>query len=108
MAAARKFSAEKYVNDYLEDFHKELLPKTYQGHRLPEWLIRVNYSTTLHCSTRRDNDCIFSELSILQELMEKDREESKERAMQGKEITTGQTIVKPGETVEQFIQRKWK
>jgi len=82
VAAARKFSAEKYVNDYLEDYHKELLPKTYQGHRLPEWLIR--------------------------ELMEKDREESKERAMQGKEITTGQTIVKPGETVEQFIQRKWK
>ena len=40
--------------------------------------------------------------------MEKDREESKERAMQGKEITTGQTIVEPGETVEQFIQRKWK
>ena len=41
VAAARKFSAEKYVNDYLEDFHKELLPKTYQGHRLPEWLIKV-------------------------------------------------------------------
>ena len=40
--------------------------------------------------------------------MEKDREESKERAMQGKEITTGHTIVEPGETVEQFIQRKWK
>jgi len=47
VAAARKFSAEKYVNDYLEDFHKELLPKTYQGHRLPEWLIRVHYSTSL-------------------------------------------------------------
>ena len=40
--------------------------------------------------------------------MEKDREDSKERAMQGKEITTGEKIVKPGETVEQFIQRKWK
>jgi len=82
VAAARKFSAEKYVNDYLEDFHKELLPKTYQGHRLPEWLIK--------------------------ELMEKDREDAKEKAMQGKEVTTGEKIVKGGETVDQFIKRVWK
>jgi len=82
VAAARKFSAEKYVNDYLEDFHKELLPKTYQGHRLPEWLIK--------------------------ELMEKDREDAKEKAMQGKEVTTGEKIVKDGETVDQFIKRVWK
>jgi len=82
VAAARKFSAEKYVNDYLEDFHKELLPKTYQGHRLPEWLIK--------------------------ELMEKDREDAKEKAMQGKEVTTGEKIVKDGETVDQFVKRVWK
>jgi len=82
VAAARKFSAEKYVNDYLEDFHKELLPKTYQGHRLPEWLIK--------------------------ELMEKDKEDAKEKAMQGKEVTRGEQIVKKGETVDQFIQRVWK
>jgi len=82
VAAARKFSAEKYVNDYLEDFHKDLLPKTYQGHRLPEWLIK--------------------------ELMEKDREDAKEKAMQGKEVTTGEKIVEDGETVDQFIKRVWK
>ena len=41
MTAARKFSAEQHLSDYLEDFHRELLPKTYQGHRLPEWLIKV-------------------------------------------------------------------
>lgn len=78
MAAARKFSAEKYVNDYLEDFHKELLPKTYQGHRLPEWLIKV----TSDCMIIR-----FSAILSLQELMEKDREDAKEKAMQGKEVT---------------------
>ena len=75
MAAARKFSAEKYVNDYLEDFHKELLPKTYQGHRLPEWLIKVTSEIIRFC-----------EILSLQELMEKDREDAKEKAMQGKEV----------------------
>ena len=78
VAAARKFSAEKYVNDYLEDFHKDLLPKTYQGHRLPEWLIKV----TSDCATTR-----FYEIISLQELMEKDREDAKEKATQGKEVT---------------------
>ena len=78
MAAARKFSAKKYVNDYLEDFHKDLLPKTYQGHRLPEWLIKV----TSDCATIR-----FCEILSSQELLEKDREDAKEKAMQGKEVT---------------------
>ena len=78
MAAARKFSAEKYVNDYLEDLHKELLPKTYQGHRLPEWLIKV----TSDCATIRP-----CKILSLQELIEKDREDAKEKAMQGKEVT---------------------
>ena len=41
VTAARKFSAEQHLTEYLEDFHRELLPKTYQGHRLPEWLIKV-------------------------------------------------------------------
>ena len=77
MAAARKFSAEKYVNDYLEDFHKELLPKTYQGHRLPEWLIKVTSEMIRFC-----------DFLSLQELMEKDREDAKEKAMQGKEVNS--------------------
>ena len=84
VAAARKFSAEKYVNDYLEDFHKELLPKTYQGHRLPEWLIKVtsDCAASLQTATSR-----FCKILALQELMEKDREDAKEKAMQGKEVT---------------------
>ena len=41
VAEARKFSAETYVAEYLEDFNRELLPKTYEGKRLPEWLIKV-------------------------------------------------------------------
>ena len=102
VAAARKFSAEKYVNDYLEDFHKELLPKTYQGHRLPEWLIKVDERETVQP--------LLVTCSIIpsQELMEKDKEDAKEKAMQGKEVTRGEQIVKKGETVDQFIQRVWK
>lgn len=82
VTAARKFSAEQHLTEYLEDFHRELLPKTYQGHRLPEWLIK--------------------------ELMEKDREEAREAAMAGREVTSGEEIVKKGETVEEFIKRQWK
>ena len=40
--------------------------------------------------------------------MEKDILDAKEAAMAGKELTTGQEVVKPGETVDQFIQRTWK
>lgn len=40
--------------------------------------------------------------------MEKDKEDAKEKAMQGKEVTRGEQIVKKGETVDQFIQRVWK
>ena len=61
--------------------------------------------------------------------MEKDREDAKEKAMQGKEVTfkilklllegiflqlcilqvtTGEKIVKDGETVDQFVKRVWK
>ena len=78
---ARKFSAENYVEDYLNDYHTPLLPKTYKGKRLPEWLIK--------------------------ELLEQDKENTKENAMAGKEFTTGQEIVKPGETVKDFIARTW-
>ena len=77
---ARKFDAEKYVEDYLNDYHSPLIPKTYQGKRLPEWLI--------------------------QELMEQDKLHEKETKLRGKEVTKGEEIVKTGETVEQFISRK--
>ena len=31
VAEARKFDAEKYLNDYLSDYHEPLIPKTYKG-----------------------------------------------------------------------------
>ena len=53
----------------------------FEGKRLPEWLIK--------------------------ELMEKDRLHAKEEALRGREVTSGDVIVKPGETVKEFIQRTW-
>jgi len=79
---ARRFSAEQYVEEYLTDYHTPLLPKTYQGKRLPAWLIK--------------------------ELMEEDRQFEKEKTMMGKDFTTAETIVKPKETVKEFISRTWK
>ena len=38
---AKKFDAEKFVNEYLEDYHTPLTPGTYKGKRLPQWLIKV-------------------------------------------------------------------
>ena len=38
---ANTFDAKKYVEDYLEDAKYELVPKTYEGKRLPQWLIKV-------------------------------------------------------------------
>ena len=55
---ARKFDAEKYVDEYMNDYHTPLLPKTYNGKRLPAWLIK--------------------------ELMEQDREYDKEKSTRGK------------------------
>ena len=46
------------------------------GKRLPEWLIK--------------------------ELMEEDRINAKDEALRGKELTTGEVIVQPGETVREF------
>ena len=52
-----------------------------KGKRLPEWLIK--------------------------ELIEKDRIQAKEEALMGRELTTEDVIVKPGETVKEFIGRTW-
>jgi len=79
---ARKFDPEAFVNQYLEDFHKPLIPGTYKGKRLPQWLIM--------------------------ELMENDKMKAEEALLDGKTFTTKETIVRPGETVDQFIQRTWK
>ena len=52
-----------------------------KGKRLPEWLIK--------------------------ELIEKDRIQAKEEALMGRELTSEEVIVKPGETVKEFIGRTW-
>merc|ERR1712029_1226094 len=81
VADARKFDAEKYVDEYLNDYHTPLIPKTYNGKRLPEWLIK--------------------------ELLEQDRLHAKEENLRGKELTKEEEIVKSGETVKEFIARTW-
>jgi len=81
VAEARKFDAEKYVDEYLNDYHTPLIPKTYEGKRLPEWLIK--------------------------ELLEQDRLHAKEEKLRGKEVTKEEEIIKPGETVKDFIARTW-
>eukprot|EP00088_Acartia_fossae_P013484 TRINITY_DN17087_c0_g1_i1.p1 TRINITY_DN17087_c0_g1~~TRINITY_DN17087_c0_g1_i1.p1 ORF type:complete len:281 (-),score=28.28 TRINITY_DN17087_c0_g1_i1:56-871(-) len=82
ISTARKFDAEKYVADYLDDFYTPITPGTYKGKRLPQWLIL--------------------------ELMENDKQMAEEKKMEGKTYTTKETIVRKGETVDQFIQRTWK
>jgi len=79
---ARKFVAEEYVKQYLNEFHTSFIPATYKGKRLPEWLII--------------------------ELMEQDKQKAKEDLLQGKTFTTKEDIVQRGETVDSFIQRTWK
>merc|ERR1719495_2490184 len=76
---ARKFDPEKYVLDYLADYHTPLLPKTYKGMRKPAWLIK--------------------------ELLEKDIQDHKDKDMEGRSFTTKEKLVLPGETVEEFTKR---
>ena len=51
------------------------------GKRLPEWLIK--------------------------ELLEQDRLHAKEEQLRGKEVTKAEEIIKPGESVKDFIARTW-
>ena len=52
------------------------------GKRLPEWLIK--------------------------DILEKEKIYEKERFLRGKELTKAEEIILPGESVEDFIARKWK
>eukprot|EP00088_Acartia_fossae_P056792 TRINITY_DN6616_c0_g1_i1.p1 TRINITY_DN6616_c0_g1~~TRINITY_DN6616_c0_g1_i1.p1 ORF type:complete len:273 (+),score=43.92 TRINITY_DN6616_c0_g1_i1:36-854(+) len=79
---ARKFDAKKYVDEYLNDLHTPLIPGTYKGKRLPQWLII--------------------------ELMEDDKLKEQEAKMENKTFTTKETILREGETVQEFINRTWK
>jgi len=81
ISEARKFDVEKYVAEYLKDYHTPLLPLTYKGKRLPEWLIK--------------------------ELIEQDIQNEQDKKMEGKSFTTKEQLIQPGETVEQFTKRVW-
>jgi hypothetical protein len=79
VSVAKKFDAQKYVADYLDDLHKPLIPRTFKGKNLPEFLIK--------------------------ELMEKEELEKQRVAAEKQDIITKEPLVLPGETVEQFVHR---
>ena len=79
---AQKFDPSAYVDDYLEDVFKPLIPATYKGARHPEWFIK--------------------EL-ILNEKLEKEK-----KVLRETNLITGEPLIQPGETVEQFVERMKK
>ena len=108
VADARKFDAEKYVNDYLSDYHEPLIPKTYKGTVLLIYQIRVFIMVVpiillyIPISGKRLPEW------LIKDLLEKEKIHKKEEFLQGKEVTRAEKIIVPGETVEDFIARKWK
>jgi len=76
---AKKFDAEKYVDEYLEDMKYKLVPKTYKGRRLPQFLI--------------------------EELLEKDAKKVEREKMNQTNLITGEPLIRDGETVSQFLDR---
>jgi len=76
---AKKFDPQKYVDEYLEDMKYELIPKTYKGRRLPQWLIK--------------------------ELLEKDAKIEEREKMNNTNLLTGEPLIRDGETVSQFLDR---
>ena len=79
ISRAKEFDARAYVDDYLEEVYRPLTPVTFKGARHPDWFIK--------------------EL-ILNEKLEKER-----RELMKTNLMTGEPLVKPGETVEQFVER---
>jgi len=76
---AKKFDAEKYVDEYLENMKYKLVPKTYKGRRLPQFLI--------------------------EELLEKDAKKVEREKMNQTNLITGEPLIRDGETVSQFLDR---
>jgi len=76
---AKKFEPQKYVDDYLEDMNYELIPKTYKGKRLPQWLIK--------------------------QLLEDDEKKIQRENMNNSNLLTGDPLIRKGETVAQFVDR---
>ena len=80
IATVEKFNPEEYVKNYLDDFKTPLTPLTYKGCRLPVWLIK--------------------------ELMTEDELKAKRKIALTKDIITNEILVKQGETVEDFINKR--
>lgn len=76
---ANKFDPNKYVDDYLEDMKYELIPKTYKGRRLPQWLIK--------------------------EILEEDEKKAERIRLNHTNLLTGEPLIHPNESVQSFIQR---
>lgn len=76
---AKKFDAVKYVQEYIEDYHHELTPKTFKGRRHPKFFIK--------------------------ELMEQEKADMDRQHKDNTNLMTGQELIKNGETVEEFVKR---
>jgi hypothetical protein len=76
---AKKFDADQYVAEHLEELHKVWIPRTHKGKSLPEFLIK--------------------------ELIEKDRLEEERLAASKRDIISREPLVLPDETVNQFVKR---
>jgi len=79
---AEKFDPEAYVDNYLEDFKFELIPKTYKRKSKPKFLI--------------------------EQLMDRDEKVAHRKHQNKTHMLTNEPLIKKGETVEEFVERNWK
>ena len=76
---AQKFDAKRYVDESLEELHRELVPSTIDGKRKPQWLIK-------------------------QIIEERDVKWERRRRMKT-DLITQEPLVREGESVEDFVKR---
>ena len=76
---AQKFDPKKYVDESLGELHRELVPKTIDGKRRPQWLIKQ----------------IGEERDVMRE---------RERRLKT-DLITQEPLVRDGESVEDFVKR---
>lgn len=76
---AEKYDPKEFIKEYLENFNKELIPKTYQGKYLPQWLIK--------------------------QLLQEDKMKAQRAVDLKKSVLLRKELVQPNETVEEFVER---
>ena len=79
---ANRFEPEEFVDNYLEDMNTELIPKTYKGRRLPQWLIK--------------------------QLMIEDEQKVQRKRDNNTNLLTGEPLILPNESVSLFLERMEK